>query len=188
MRTIFSKAPLIRELARIVGKAEIIEEKVVPLPPSGGKPAYSALKLAASLLSHSEVLAKGIVFGEGAVFFCDLPNRRSFSPDASFYIGPQPDMEFLPIPPIFAAEVRSENDYGRRAELAITQKISDYFTAGTQVVWDVDLQNQEVVAKYTPQTMDDPQIFRRGEIADAEPAVPGWTISVDSLFAPQRSA
>ena len=40
---------------------------------------------------------------------------------------------------MFAVEVRSENDYGPEAELALARKRADYFAAGTQVVWDVDV-------------------------------------------------
>jgi hypothetical protein len=29
---------------------------------------------------------------------------------------------------------------------------------------------------------DMPRIYRRGETAEAEPAVPGWTMPVDDLF------
>ena len=35
---------------------------------------------------------------------------------------------------------------------------------------------------YEGKTPDAPQVFRRGEVADAEPAVPGWRFPVDELF------
>ena len=95
-------------------------------------------------------------------------------------------MGFLPQPPVFAAEVRSENDYGSAAERAMSAKRADYFAAGTLVVRDVDLQNEGVVAKYSAQTPSAPQLFRRGESADAGEAVPGWGLSADDLFAPQN--
>ena len=63
-------------------------------------------------------------------------------------------------------------------------KRADYFLAGTQVVWDVDLQSVNVVRKYRANSPQTPQIFRKGEFADAEPAVPGWRMPVDDLFAP----
>lgn len=84
--------------------------------------------------------------------------------------------------PAFAVEVRSKNDYGAQAEKQIAQKRADYFAAGTQVVWDVDLLSEDVIKKYVADRPDEPQIFRRGELADAEPAVSGWTMSVDDLF------
>ncbi len=95
-------------------------------------------------------------------------------------------MGFLPAPPIFAVEVRNKEDYGRRAEAAITAKIADYFAAGTLVAWDVDLRNDEVIAKFTAPDAENPQIFRRGEIADAGEAVPDWTFAVDALFPTAR--
>ena len=62
-------------------------------------------------------------------------------------------------------------------------KRADYFAAGTLVVWDVDLLSDVVVRKFTSPHADQPSaIFRRGETADAEPAVPGWRMAVDDLF------
>jgi Uma2 family endonuclease len=92
-------------------------------------------------------------------------------------------MKFLPGAPIFAVEVRSEYDYGPDAERAIAEKIADYLTAGTAVVWDVDLLSPDVIRSFGADAPHEPRIFRRGEVADAEPAVPGWRFSVDDLFA-----
>ncbi|PYS61772.1 MAG: Uma2 family endonuclease, partial [Acidobacteria bacterium] len=61
-------------------------------------------------------------------------------------------------------------------------KRADYFAAGTLVVWDVDLLSPDVIKSYNAGDPETPKTFRRGEIADAEPAVPGWRISVDELF------
>ena len=80
------------------------------------------------------------------------------------------------------AEIRSENDYGREAEAEITAKIKDYFAAGTLVVWDVDLLSDDVVKVYRASEPNAPKIYRRGEMAEAEPAVPGWKMAVDELF------
>ncbi len=79
-------------------------------------------------------------------------------------------------------EVRSENDYGNKAEKAIKQKRYDYFAAGTEIVWGGDLLGDDVIKSYHKDNPDTPNIFKRGEIADAEPALPGWKIPVDELF------
>jgi hypothetical protein len=50
------------------------------------------------------------------------------------------------------------------------------------VVWDVDLLSEEVVKVYREAAPEAPMIYRRGEMAEAEPAVPGWRIAVDELF------
>ncbi len=84
--------------------------------------------------------------------------------------------------PVFAAEVRSEGDYGPKAEREMAQKRADYFAAGTLVIWDVDLLAAAVVKVYRASDKANPLIFRRGATAAAEPAVPGWTMPVDDLF------
>ncbi len=119
---------------------------------------------------------------DNAAFKVDLPHRESLSPDAGFYVGPLPGMKFFDSPPAFAAEVRSESDYGPKAEKAIRQKRLDYFTAGTAVVWDVDLLSEEVVRVYRQGDAGNPTVYRRGDVAEAEPAVPGWKMPVDELF------
>jgi len=118
-------------------------------------------------------------------FLVSLANRKSFSPDAAYYEGSDSGAKFYDGAPRFAAEVRSENDYGDAAEAEIRQKRADYFVAGTLVVWDVDvLGGAEIVRKYDKRGGADAPVavFRRGETADAEPAVPGFTMPVDDLF------
>jgi Uma2 family endonuclease len=79
-------------------------------------------------------------------------------------------------------EVRSEGDYGLRAELEIQAKRADYFAAGTRVVWDVDVLRAEEIRVHRAESPDTPVIYRRGETAEAEPAVPGWRFPVEALF------
>ena len=64
----------------------------------------------------------------------------------------------------------------------MAEKRADYFAAGTKVVWDVDLLGQDVVRVYRSESPDAPAVYRRGETAEAEPAVPGWKFSVDEMF------
>lgn len=62
------------------------------------------------------------------------------------------------------------------------RKRRDYFAAGTQVVWDVDVLRTETVNVYRASEPNKPTVYRRGEAAEAEPAVPGWTMPVNDLF------
>lgn len=188
MAILMEHDPLVEVLMAWDGKAEIVNGGIQKLMPTGDAPSYAAGEIFFALRQwiRENGENEGRAVGDNAGFLCDLPHRKSFSPDAAFYTGPGSGMKFFPQAPVFAVEVRSENDYGRRAEAAITAKIADYFAAGTLVVWDVDLQNEEVVAKYTALNSTEPQIFRRGETADAAPAVPGWSMPVDALFAPVR--
>ncbi len=60
-------------------------------------------------------------------------------------------------------------------------KRADYFAAGTLVLWDVD-PKAKTVAKYTATTPTQPTVFLLGEIANAEPAVPGWHMDLNDIF------
>jgi len=84
--------------------------------------------------------------------------------------------------PRFAVEVRSEHDYGDQADRSMAAKRADYFAAGTEVVWDVDLLSDSVVRVYRASSQNEPKIYRRGEQAEAEPVLPGWVFAVNDLF------
>lgn len=174
----------IQDLYEVPGnqKAEIVNGEIVMMSPTGSKPGRAAMKIVASLNSHESKRGGGYAFGDNVGFAVNLPNRDSFSPDAAWYIGEIDSMDFLEGAPVFAAEIRSKNDYGPKAERAITEKIRDYFISGTQVVWDVDLLGEDVIKVYRTNDPDTPTIYRRGDIAEAEPAVPGWEFPVEELF------
>ncbi len=172
----------IDDLYKVEGKAELVNGEIIEIMPTGGRPGYAGDAIFVALWNYVLRLGIGLAIGDGKGFYVHLPNRQSFSPDAAYFLGDDNGMKFYEGAPEFAVEVRSENDYGAKAERDIASKIADYFAAGTQVVWDVDLLSLNVIKKYTASNPDKPQIFRRGEIADAEPAVPDWTIPVDALF------
>ncbi len=170
------------ELYKIDGKAEIINGEIIEMPPTGYDPGIASLEITNKLRKYGRKTKSGFGVPDNIAFKVNLPNRKSFSPDSAFHKGEKTGMKFLEGAPIFAVEVRSENDYGKSAEKAIKQKRYDYFAAGTEIVWDVDLLSDDVIKSYHRETPDEPQIFLRGEIADAEPALPGWKMAVDELF------
>src|SRR5579871_5557164 len=108
------------------GKAELVRGEIVRMPPTGGLPSRASGNIYLSLREY-EGQDDGIAVGDNAGFHVDLPDRESFSPDAAFYRGPDPGMRFYEGAPLFAVEVRSEGDYGRRAKQEIAAKRADYF-------------------------------------------------------------
>jgi Uma2 family endonuclease len=173
----------VEDLYRAPGKAEIVNGEIVLMSPTGDLPSSAALEIVVGLRDHARHTGIGRAYADNAGFVVNLPHRRSFSPDASFYVGPRVRGKFLTGAPVFAVEVRSEGDYGREAEKAMARKRADYFAAGTLVVWDADVLRTEEVRKYSTDDPEKPVVFRRGDVADAEPAVPGWKMAVDDLFA-----
>jgi Uma2 family endonuclease len=171
----------IEDLYSVPGKAEIVDGEIVFIPPTGDEPNRAAGSIYLSLRLY-EGKTPGRAYTDNAGFRVNLSNRDSFSPDAAWYTGASTGLKFLEGAPVFAAEIRTENDYGPKAERVIAEKLADYFTAGTLVVWDVDLLSADLIKSYSAGNPETPKIFRRGDIADAEPAVPGWRIPVDELF------
>ncbi len=164
------------------GKAEIINGVIVLMPPTGFLPGRASSQIFRSLKGYEEAKGSGYAIPDNIGMLVSLPHRHSFSPDASWHLGPPTGAKFLTGAPAFAAEVRSEDDYGLRAEQNMAEKRADYFAAGTQVVWDVDVLRDETISVYRLDTPETPTIFHRGETADAEPAVPDWRFAVEELF------
>jgi len=176
------KEATIEDLYKVEGKAEIVDGRIVHMPPTGDDPGRASGSVYVSLRQHERQSNAGRAVPDNVAFAVDLPNRKAFSPDAAFHIGQRTGMKFLEGAPVFAVEVRSEGDYGKAAEREMAKKRADYFAAGTKVVWDVDLLSEDVIKSYRADDPDNPILFRRGEIANAEPAVPGWRMPVDDLF------
>jgi len=172
----------IEDLHHVEGNAELVNGEIVHMPPVGDEPGFASLKVASRLLTYTEQTRRGRAYGDGTGFHVNLPHRESFSPDAAYHIGQRAGMEFLEGAPVFAVEVRSKSDYGPAAERTMAEKRADYFACGTLVVWDVDLLSEAVIKSYKASDPEHPVIFRRGDIADAEPAVPGWQMAVNDLF------
>jgi Uma2 family endonuclease len=162
------------------GKAEIVNGELVVMEPTGFLPSRAAAAIFGSLREYERRTGRGFAIPDNTGFVVDLPHRSSFSPDAAFHVGEPSGMKFLRGAPIFAVEVRSESDYGPAAEKQIERKRGDYFESGTVVVWDVDLLGEYVIRAYTSEGHS--LSFRRGEITEAEPALPGWRMPVDALF------
>lgn len=170
----------IDDLYGVDGRAELVGGKIVTMPPAGGLHGYAVSAVVVSLDAYAKRVGRGAALGDSVGFVVELPHRKSFSPDAAFHTGPL-SLAFVRGAPVFAVEVRSLRDYGPAAERRLAAKRADYFAAGTQVVWDVDLVGADTVRVYRAGAPGTPAIYRAGEQAEAEPAVPGWTMAVDDL-------
>ncbi len=174
-------------LYRIDEKAEIVNGGIVRMSPTGRKPGRVSKKILIALCDYERATRRGEAFGDNVGFAVTLPGRTAFSPDAAFHTGPidWSDAEagdFIEGAPTFAVEVRSKFDYGKQAEDAMAAKRADYFAAGTLVVWDVDVLRGKVIRVYRADAPDTPTEYRVGDLADAEPALPGWRVPVGDIF------
>jgi Uma2 family endonuclease len=191
------------------GKAELVNGELIIMAATGFLPGFAGGEIYSSLRNYGFATRRGYglpdnvgylvnlparqsvsVWWESAKgwqeWVTDLPKRQSFSPDAAFFTGALPPHpgKFLEGAPILAVEVRSENDYGETAEKEIAKKRVDYFEAGTLVVWDVDVLREQFIKVYRANEPLHPTVYRKGENAEAEPALPGWSMAVEQLFPP----
>ena len=171
----------LEDLMRVPGKAELVNGEIVHMPPTGDEPGSAGDEIYASLRQYVLEGGAGRAVSDNKAFRVDLPHRQSFSPDAAYYVGPRRN-ELLPA----AAGLCRRSSQRRRLRPSRRAgdggKTSRLFRGRNAVVWDVDLLSEDVVRKYSAAAPDHPTLFRRGEIADAEPAVPGWKMKVDDLF------
>ena len=185
MAMVTKKAATVDDLYHVGegGKAEVVKGELRLMDPTGLKPGFASSKIWLSLYRYVQDGHPGVAVGDNVGFIVDLPDRQSFSPDAAYFTGEDSGMRFAQGAPVFAAEIRSENDYGPAAEREMAAKRADYFAAGTLVVWDVDLLGEDTIRVFRSDDPNAVTVYRRGERAEAEPAVPSWTMLVDELFA-----
>lgn len=125
----------IEDLYATPGRAELVNGELVLMSPTGDRPGWAGDEIFASLHSYVQMTSFGRAVSDNKGFLAHLPNRQSFSPDATFYMGRPGDMKFFPDVPVCAAEVRSEGDYGPKAEGEMAAKRADYFAAGSSGTW-----------------------------------------------------
>lgn len=174
------------DLYRVEGKAELINGRIVHSMPTGDLPTEVAMEIAFALRNYAKRTGVGVARTDNLGYALPHPlksGRLSFSPDASYFVGPLPAdrMRFIEGTPTLAVEVRSAGDYTQAAEREIAAKRADYFEAGTLAVWDVDPVAQTVTLYLALAPMQ-PVVFRAGDIAHAEPAVPDWTVEVSEIM------
>ena len=169
------------DLWEVEGKAELINGEIVPMTPI-----FSLVGRATSLIWRSlnayEQHFRGYALQEPVGYIIHTPGEQMLIPDVSWWTGELSGKRMLEGPPALAVEVRGDSDYGPTAERALAVKRGLYFVAGTQVVWDVDVLREQVIRVYRASEPDTPVVYRRGEVAEAEPAVPSWRFPVDELF------
>src|SRR5829696_8610540 len=85
-----AKAPAtLEDLARVPGKAELVNGEIVHMPPTGDRPGVAGDEIYFSLRKYVDAGGVGLPVSDNKAFRVNLPHRQSFSPDAAFYTGPR---------------------------------------------------------------------------------------------------
>jgi len=118
----------------------------------------------------------GTFMAEPDVMLTAIQMRR---PDIAYFTDEQVEQgrQGEDVIPAFVVEVLSETDQAYKVE----EKLTEYFKAGVQVVWNI-IPEQEVVYVYT--SRKHVTICLEDDICSAAPVLADFQLSVNTLFAP----
>ena len=186
MSSVTQTAATLDDLYRVEGKAELIAGRIVPLMATGRRPSRVAFRICRSLDDYAQATGRGEAYtdnkGSRSRRFPRAASRSRRTPRISSARSRRTRCGFSP---------------GRRSSLSKSaarttmvmrllplQQPNGPTTSrrGRSIVWDVD-PIADRIFKYRFDAPEQPEVFGRGQEADAEPAVPGWRMAVDSIFA-----
>ena len=172
----------IDDLYKVEGKAELVNGEIVHMSSTGRRPGRAGGLIYASLLQHERSHGGGMLSQPMSGLRCICPIE---SHAARMRHGtPAPILAWIFVTVRLSLPWRC----GARMTTAwqpsglCTRNALTTLPAGTLVVWDVDLLSEDVIRSYKASDPENPVLFWRGEIADAEPAVPRWRMAVAELF------
>jgi len=158
---------------------ELVDGELIEVPPVGDEHGGTS----ADIIVPLGVFARktgGRVYDSSTGFMVGPEYRQLRAPDVS-YIGPQRVApytgRFIKGAPDLAVEVLSEGQHGQAYAIS---KIREYFDAGAQLVWFIDLRKQEVRV-YRP-AADEFAIMRGNAILTLDPIVSGFELRVSDIF------
>ncbi len=77
---------LLDQFKCIPGKSEIVDGKIITMPPTGEEPGLTSFEIASSLRDHAKNTQTGRAVPDNVGFRVDSPNRQCFSPDAAYVL------------------------------------------------------------------------------------------------------
>jgi len=160
---------------------EVVDDKVVELPPMG---AYETW-LAAVLTTHLETFVRQHQLGRAVpemLFDLGPTVRRKRRPDVAFVSYERwprqrrvPRTEAWEVVPNLAVEVVSRSDRGDD----IVDKVTEYFGVGVEGVWVVFPSQEQVYIYESPSRV---RIFTRADELRGEPVLPHFRLPLTALF------
>jgi len=178
-------AATLDDLYRVEGKAELIAGRIIHLMATGYKPSRVASRIFRSLDDYAEATGRGEAYTDNMGFAVGVlsSGRESFSPNASYFLGPFPlnEMRFLEGAP--PSPLRSERERLRRCGRGGDGCQAGRLLRGGHHRRLGRRPRQRTNPEVSKAFPDHPIVFARGQEADAEPAVPGWRMAVDRIFA-----
>jgi Uma2 family endonuclease len=162
-----------------IGRCELIHGELIMMSPAGAEHGVVALRIGAALVQFVDKNELGAVFGAETGFKIDVNPDTVRAPDASFVrksrLGTRITKKFFDGPPDLAVEVVSPDDSRRE----VNDKANMWLARGALTVWIADPKTMTVSILRVGQK---PQVLGRGKTIRDEPLLPGFELSVDSIF------
>ena len=162
-------------------RIELVRGRVVREPRPGARHGWLVQKLFSALHAHVEQHRLGIVINEtGFLLSVDPPTVRG--PDLAVILSENLPREELPegfwtMPPDLVVEVLSPSN----SAVEIHEKVVDYLTAGSRLVWVVDAHTRTVIVYGS---RDESRLLTLDCDLEGGEVIPGFRISVADLFEP----
>jgi Uma2 family endonuclease len=161
------------------GRCELVDGRIVPLSPTGPEHGEIELDLGSELRAWARSSGRGRAFsGDVGIYIRRGPDTVR-APDLMFISHERYDQRkksaYLTVAPELVVEVLSPEDRPG----AVREKLADYFSAGVDRVWVVDLKERRISAY---RSLTDVQELGIGDTLTDEELLPGFRLSLAELF------
>jgi len=178
---LYTAEDLLEISARGENRYELIRGKLITMAPAGSEHGHLALGLGARIRIFVENHELGVAFAAETGFILERNPDLVRAPDVGFVRkerlpeGSLPSTYF-PGAPDLAVEVVSPHD----AAADVQNKVQDWLTHGTQLVWVVEPKSQTVTVFRADGSA---RVLKPGDTLEGENVLPGFTFEVAKLFA-----
>jgi Uma2 family endonuclease len=168
------------QVAHVLGPCELVRGEIVPMSPGGIRHSRVTGRAFFLLESHCRSQNLGrVLTGEAGVVVARHPDTVRGA-DVAFisYERLPRDMaedRYLQEPPELVIEVFGKDASWEKME----QKVAEYHALGVDLVWVVDPHTLTLRAHPRDES---PRVLRDGDVASADPHVPGFSVRVSQFF------
>jgi len=161
-------------------KYELVRGELLTMAPAGSEHGFIGMRLGIRLGTFVEARQLGYVFNADTGFLISRDPDTVRAPDTSFVSQSRVPAtglpkKFFPGAPDLAVEVISPSDTLEEVE----EKVADWLTAGTRLVWVVNPRRKTVTVY---RTEDAAQILRATDQLDGGDVLPGFRCPVAEVF------
>lgn len=162
-----------------IGPCELIDGRIVPMPPAGGDHGIIELELGSELRQFVKQHRLGwTAVGETGIYIRRSPDRIRGA-DVVFVsterAQERPGKGFLDVAPDLVVEILSPSDRWQE----MRQKLEDYFSIGVRWVWVVEPENRAIVVH---RSLTDLTVLGEADTLRGEGVLEGFAMAVSDVF------